>query len=54
MTEENLFAALITILNKNDVEINKNAINLSISLDKELDRVPNTINYVPFIRFSAS
>ena len=52
MTEENLFAALINILNKNDVDINKNAINLSITLEKELERVPNTINYKPYIRFN--
>ena len=52
MTEENLFAALINILNKNDVEINKTAINLSITLEKELERVPNTINYKPYIRFN--
>ncbi|MBN1494248.1 hypothetical protein JW911_00750 [Candidatus Peregrinibacteria bacterium] len=51
MTEENLFSSLINLLNKNEVEINKNAINLSIALDKELERVPNTINYKPFIRF---
>lgn len=53
MTEENLFAALINILNKNDVEINKNAINLSITLEKELERIPNTINYKPYIRFNS-
>ena len=52
MTEENLFTSLINILNKNDVEINKNAINLSITLDKEVERVPNTINYLPFVRFT--
>lgn len=52
MTEENLFAALISILNKNDVDINKNAINLSLTLDKELERVPNTINYHPYIKFA--
>jgi hypothetical protein len=52
MTEENLFAALISILNKNDVEVNRNAINLSLTLDKELERVPNTINYHPYIKFT--
>lgn len=52
ITEENLYASLINIMNKNDVEINKNAINLSLSLDKEIERVPNTINYYPYIRFS--
>lgn len=52
MTEDNLFASLITILNKNDVEINRNAINLSLTLDKDLERVPNTINYHPYIKFS--
>lgn len=52
MTEDNLFAALITILNKNDVEINKNAVNLSLSLDKELKRIPNTIAYHPHVKFA--
>ncbi len=52
MTEENLFAELINILNKNDVEINKNAINLSLTLDKELVRTPNTINYHPYIKYA--
>ncbi|MFC1655267.1 sigma factor-like helix-turn-helix DNA-binding protein [Patescibacteria group bacterium] len=52
MTEENLFAALFNILNKNDVEINKNAINLSLTLDKELQRTPNTINYQPYIKYA--
>ena len=49
MTEENLFAALINILNKNDVDVNKNAIKLSLTLDKELQRTTNTINYQPYI-----
>ena len=52
MTEEDLFVALVNILNKNDVEINKNAINLSLTLDRDLTRVPNTINYHPFIKFN--
>lgn len=52
MTNENIFASLISILNKSDVEINKNAINLSLTLDKELNRIPNTINYHPYIKFS--
>jgi len=52
MTEDNLFAALISILNKSDVEVNRNAINLSLTLDKELERVPNTINYHPYIKFA--
>lgn len=52
MTQENLFAALISILNKNDVDVNKNAINLSLTLDKDLERIPNTINYHPYIKFA--
>jgi len=52
MTESNLFAALVTMLKKNDTEINKNALNLSISLDKELSRIPNTITYHPHIKFA--
>lgn len=52
ITEDNLFASLINFLNKNDVEINKNAINLSLSLDKEIERIPNTINYYPYIKFT--
>jgi len=52
MTEDNLFAALVSILKKNDVDINKNAINLSLSLDKELKRIPNTITYYPYIKFA--
>lgn len=53
MTEENLFAALINILKKNDVEVNKNAINLSLTLDKDLKRVPNTITYHPHVKFTS-
>lgn len=52
MTEENLFSSLINILNQNDVEINRNAVNLSLSLDKELKRVPNTITYHPHVKFA--
>lgn len=52
MTEDNLFASLISILNKNDVEVNRNAINLSLTLDKDLQRIANTINYYPYIKFS--
>lgn len=52
ITEENLYTSLVNFLNKNDVEINRNAINLSLSLDKEIERIPNTINYYPHIKFS--
>jgi Sigma-70, region 4 len=52
MTEDNVFAALINVLNKSDIEVNRNAINLSLALDKDLQRVPNTINYYPFVKFS--
>jgi len=53
MTEDNLFAAIITILKKNDVDVNRNALNLSLSLDKEIKRIPNTINYHPHVKFSS-
>lgn len=53
MTEKELFIELVNILNKNDVEVNKNAINLSLTLDKELIRTPNTINYNPYIKYSS-
>ncbi len=52
MTDENLFSALINLLDKSDVEVNRNAINLSLSLDKELEKIPNTINYHPYIKFT--
>lgn len=52
ITEDNLFASLINFLNKNDVKINKNAINLSLSLDKDIERIPNTINYHPYIKLT--
>ncbi len=52
MTDENLFSSLINLLSKSDVEINRNAINLSLSLDKDLIRIPNTINYHPYIKFA--
>jgi hypothetical protein len=51
LSEKNLFAALINLMGKNDIEINKNAINLSLTLDKEIERIPNTINYYPHIKF---
>jgi DNA-directed RNA polymerase delta subunit len=52
MTQDDLFASLINILNKNDVDVNKNAINLSLTLDRDLERTPNTINYHPHIKFA--
>lgn len=52
MTQDDLFASLINILNKNDVDVNKNAISLSLTLDKDLERTPNTINYHPHIKYS--
>jgi len=51
MTEDDLYAGLINILKKHDTDINRNAINLSLTLDKDLHRVPNTINYYPYIKF---
>lgn len=52
MTEKALFNALVNIFKKNDVEINKNPISLSITLDKSLERIPNTINYHPYVKFT--
>ncbi|MBU1445935.1 hypothetical protein KKD70_01590 [Patescibacteria group bacterium] len=51
MTENDIFAKLISVLNKNDIEVNKNAISLSLALEKDLKRIPNTINYHPYVKF---